>query len=180
MRFGFGEGILWAQELTLHLSAWLVLFGASYGIKVGSHIGVDAVVRLLPRCWHRVVSVVAIALSLVYCALFAVGSWVYLEKMYQIGIGLEDVHIPQPVMSLFSDDFAWEVLRIDFEDPAMPLWLAHGMLLVGLAFLVIRLLILMGDVIAGKTDGFRFADEAKESMHLAGMDEGRDIGEGRP
>jgi C4-dicarboxylate transporter DctQ subunit len=44
MRFGFGVGVMWAQELTLHLSAWMVLFGVSYGIKVGSHIGVYALV----------------------------------------------------------------------------------------------------------------------------------------
>jgi C4-dicarboxylate transporter DctQ subunit len=27
-RFVFNPGALWAEELTLHLSAWLVLFGA--------------------------------------------------------------------------------------------------------------------------------------------------------
>ena len=34
MRFGFNTGFMWTQELTLHMSAWFVLFGASYGIKV--------------------------------------------------------------------------------------------------------------------------------------------------
>ena len=36
MRFGFNVGIHWAQELTLLLSGWLVMFGVSYGIKVGA------------------------------------------------------------------------------------------------------------------------------------------------
>ena len=49
MRFMFGIGVMWAQELTLHLSAWMVLFGVSYGIKVGAHIGVDALVKIMPR-----------------------------------------------------------------------------------------------------------------------------------
>ena len=48
LRFGFGIGLMWSQELTLHLSAWMVLFGVSYGIKVGSHIGVDALVKIMP------------------------------------------------------------------------------------------------------------------------------------
>jgi TRAP-type C4-dicarboxylate transport system, small permease component len=54
MRFGFNIGLMWAQELTLLLSGWLVMFGVSYGIKVGSHIGVDALVKLFPaKCAAR-------------------------------------------------------------------------------------------------------------------------------
>lgn len=167
LRFGFNTGLLWAQELTLHMSAWFVLFGASYGIKVGAHIGVDAVVRLLPDKVHRVVSVLAIGLCLVYCGMFLYGSWEYLSKMYKIGIGLEDVKFPGFILALMSEESAWEVLRVDAEDPALPVWLAHGMLIVGFLFLVIRLLMLMWAVIVGKAVGFSFADEAKESMHLA-------------
>jgi C4-dicarboxylate transporter DctQ subunit len=172
MRFGFGTGSLWIQELTLHASAWFVLFGASYGIKVGAHIGVDAVVKLLPEKIHRIVSVIAISGCLVYCGLFLYGSWIYLAKMYQIGIGMEDVAFPHWFAGLFSDEFAWEVLRIDSEDPKIPLWLAHGMLLVGLVMLAVRLVDLMWAVIIGKAEGFKFADEAEESMHLAETKEG--------
>ena len=116
LRFGFNTGLLWAQELTLHMSAWFVLFGASYGIKVGAHIGVDAVVRLLPDKVHRVVSVLAIGLCLVYCGMFLYGSWEYLSKMYKIGIGLEDVKFPGFILALMSEESAWEVLRVDAED----------------------------------------------------------------
>ncbi len=48
MRFGFNAGFLWSQELTLHMSGWFVLLGASYGLKQGSHIGMDAFVKLFP------------------------------------------------------------------------------------------------------------------------------------
>ena len=70
MRFGFGTGLLWSQELTLYLSAWFVMFGISYGLKVGAHIGVDAVVKLFPTHIQRVVSSIAVILCLVYCGLF--------------------------------------------------------------------------------------------------------------
>jgi C4-dicarboxylate transporter DctQ subunit len=33
--------------------------------------------------------------------------------------------------------------------------------------IAIRLLILLKDIVIGKSDGFKLADEAKESMHLA-------------
>ncbi|MCG8425797.1 MAG: TRAP transporter small permease [Chromatiales bacterium] len=141
MRFGFGAGFLWGQELTLHISAWFVLFGASYGLKVGAHIGVDAFVKLLPPLLHRLASTLAVLGSLAYCGLFLYGSWVYLSKMKKIGIELEDMPIPT--------------------------WIAHSILLLGLGLLVMRLLELLWAILTGKAEGFRHADEAKESMHIA-------------
>ncbi len=140
MRFGFNSGFMWSQELTLHMSAWFVLFGAAYGLKVGSHIGMDAFVRLFPRTGRRVLTAVAAVLALIYCTLILIGSWVYLKKVKMIGIELEDLPIPA--------------------------WLAHGMLLVGFAFLVSRLFIILWEVITNRADGFQHANEAKESMEL--------------
>jgi C4-dicarboxylate transporter DctQ subunit len=139
-RFVFNTGITWVQEATLHLSAWMVLFGASYGVKVGSHIGVDAFVRLLPRATRRIVSLIAVAGCLVYCGLFAYGSWIYLKKLYSIGIRLEDIPVAK--------------------------WLAHSILLIGLIMLGIRFVQLAYQIITDQADGFVFADEAKDAMHL--------------
>jgi len=141
LRFGFGQGIMWAQEVTLHLSAWLVLFGVSYGIKVGSHIGVDALVKIMPSGVRRVISSIAVIACLTYCGLFMKGSWVYLSKIQMIGIEMEDLPIPK--------------------------WIAHSILFIGMVLMAIRLLILLVNILTGKADGFKLADEAKESMHLA-------------
>jgi len=141
LRFGFGTGITWGQEATLHLSAWFVLFGVSYGLKVGAHIGVDAFVRLFPPIGQRILTGIAILLALVYCALFIYGAWVYLSKMHMIGIELEDIPIPT--------------------------WIAHSILLIGLVLLSIRLLELLWRVIRGSATGFHQVDEAEESMQLA-------------
>lgn len=138
MRFGFGTGFMWSQELTLHLSAWMVLFGASYGIKVGSHIGMDAFVRLFPPIGRRILTGIACILALVYCGLILKGSYVYLEKMHMIGIYLEDMDIEA--------------------------WKAHSILMIGFALITLRLLIVLYQVITGKAEGFKHVDEAKESM----------------
>ena len=140
MRFGFNTGFMWTQELTLHMSAWFVLFGASYGIKVGSHIGVDAFVKLFPRTGRRILSAIGCLLALFYCGLILYGSWIYLGKVKRIGIELEDLPIPA--------------------------WIAHGMLIVGFVFLSIRIAILLWDIITNKADGFRHANEAEDSMEL--------------
>ena len=141
LRFIFNTGLLWAQELTLLLSAWFVLFGISYGLKVGAHIGVDAFVKTLPDSIHRFVSLIAVLLSLVYCGLFLYGSWIYLYKMRKIGIELEDI----PVET----------------------WVAHSILIIGLVFFSVRLLQLLWRVAKGEAMGFSHTNEAEESMQLA-------------
>ncbi len=140
-RFGFGAGIHWAQEVTLTMSAWFVLFGASYGVKVGSHIGVDVFVNMLPRNVHRIVTLAALVLCLIYCGIFLYGSWIYLEKMLKIGIEMEDLPIPK--------------------------WIPMSVLLIGYSLLIVRFLQLGWNVLQRKSDGFHLADEAKESMELA-------------
>lgn len=140
MRFGFGAGFMWSQELTLHLSAWMVLFGASYGIKVGSHIGMDAFVRLFPSIGRRILTGIACILALIYCGLILYGSFFYLKKMHLIGIYLEDMDIQA--------------------------WKAHSILLIGFVMITIRLLIVLWQVITGQAEGFKQVDEAKESIKM--------------
>jgi C4-dicarboxylate transporter DctQ subunit len=43
-RYVFNDNILWALEATVFLFAWMVLLGASYGVKKSLHLGVDIVV----------------------------------------------------------------------------------------------------------------------------------------
>ncbi|MFT6557444.1 MULTISPECIES: TRAP transporter small permease [Sneathiella] len=138
MRFVFNSGFLWLQELTLLTSAWFVLLGASYGVRVGAHIGVDALVRLLPPNIHRLVSIAAVGMCLFYCGLLFAGSWVYLEKMKKIGLELEDLPYQK--------------------------WVAHSILVVGFGLLFIRFLQLLWKIIKGESIGFQLADEAKEVL----------------
>lgn len=141
LRFGFNTGIHWAQEVTLLIAAWFVLYGASYGVKVGAHIGVDVFVKLLPSPIHRFLTLLAIGLALVYCGMFLYGSWIYLAKMKMIGIELEDLPIPK--------------------------WIPMSILVIGFALLALRFLELGWKVLKGEVEGFHFVDEAAESMEIA-------------
>jgi len=38
----------WAQELCIYMFVWMAKFGAAYGVRRGTHVGVDVVVRKLP------------------------------------------------------------------------------------------------------------------------------------
>lgn len=141
MRFAFGTGVMWAQELTLHLSAWLVLFGMSYGLRVGAHIGVDFLVKKLPPNGQRIVTGIMLLAALTYCGLFIYGAYIYLDKMALIGIELDDLPIQK--------------------------WQAHSILLLGFIFLGVRLLEVLIRVIKGTQTRLMMHDEAEESMQLS-------------
>jgi len=165
-RFVFNVGFMWMEELTLTCGAWFVLFGMSYGVKVGAHIGVDAFVKMLPPQAKKITSIAAVLICLCYCLMFFYGSMVYLAKMYDVGLVMEDIHIPAFIVNSMDIDAAWDIFRIDIEDPLMPIWIMQSILLFGFGLLFYRFLQLLIKIIQGKADGFKFADEAEESMHL--------------
>ena len=40
--------VSWAQELCIYMFVWMAKFGAAYGVRNGTHVGVDVLVRRLP------------------------------------------------------------------------------------------------------------------------------------
>lgn len=165
-RFFFNTGFLWIQELTLTLCGWFVLFGMSYGVKVGAHIGVDAFVKSLPPKAKKITSLITTSICLIYCGLFLKGSFEYLSQMYHVGVPMEDIHFPRALLNSIDPDFAWNTLRIDVDDGAVPIWLSQSILLIGFTMLTWRFLELFIAILRNQVSGLKFADEAKESMHL--------------
>ena len=43
----------WAQELCIYMFIWMAKFGAAYGVRHGTHVGVDVLVRALPPAQAR-------------------------------------------------------------------------------------------------------------------------------
>jgi C4-dicarboxylate transporter DctQ subunit len=140
MRYVFNSGFPWALELTTVFFAFMIFVGISYGVRVGSHIGVDALVKMMGHNARRNVSILAVLLSLLYVGFVLTGATTYVLKMKEVGIEFEDMPID-----------LWQVLII------MPI----GFLLTGCR----SMQILIG-LITGKTDSLRLADEAAEAMRL--------------
>jgi C4-dicarboxylate transporter DctQ subunit len=137
-RYVFGTGFGWALELTTFLFAWLVLFGVSYGIKVGAHIGIDVVVRQLPHGLRRAVGLIAVLCCCAYCIILLVGAVGYVHKLYVIGIEAQDLPIPR--------------------------WIPFIMLPLGLTLALLRLLQVAWHTALGRQEGLRLADEAREAI----------------
>jgi len=99
-RYVFNYSFVWALELVTFLFAWLIFLGMSYGVRVGGHIGVDALVRTLSPGKARAMGAAAAVLCMVYAAIVFYGGWIYVAKMYEIGIIAQDIPIPQWVPRL--------------------------------------------------------------------------------
>ena len=77
LRYVFNASLIWGLEVVLILFAWLVLLGISYGFKIGSHLGVDAVINLFESPGKRVLAIVSALICLAYAGLLVKGAWDY-------------------------------------------------------------------------------------------------------
>ena len=141
MRFGFNAGISWSQEVTLYMMAWFVLFGASYGVKVGAHIGVDSFVRIFPKPIRRAMGLLSVTICIAYSIIFMIAAWNYLAKLKQISIEMEDLEVER--------------------------WLSESIIFIGFVLLLYRFIQLFIKILKDEAEGFSHIDEAKESIELA-------------
>src|SRR4051812_5465309 len=51
----------WAQELCIYMFIWMAKFGAAYGVRHGTHVGVDTLVRALPPEKARWLTMIGLA-----------------------------------------------------------------------------------------------------------------------
>lgn len=137
-RYVFNTGAVWALELTVYLFAWLVLFGASYCVKKGVHIGIDVFVHLFDRRAQRLFGLAAVACCLVFCVILFKGSWVYIAKLQLIGIETEDL----PILE----------------------WKAKIILPVGFALLFMRFVEVGWKIWTGEQIGLHFSTETDKAL----------------
>ena len=77
LRYGFNTGLIWGLEMVTFLFAWLVLFGASYAVKVTAHLGVDVVVNLFGPRGRKAFALLGASVCIGYAFLVFKGSWDY-------------------------------------------------------------------------------------------------------
>lgn len=140
-RYVFNYSFVWALELTGVMFAWLIFAGMSYGVRVGAHIGVDALVGVLPAGAKRAVAMLALVLCIVYAAIVTVGGYQYVMKMHDVGILMQDIPIQQ--------------------------WIPRAILPLGFALLGLRFLQVLVRVASGG-EAHLLVDEAKDALKLKG------------
>lgn len=140
LRFVFNTGLSWALEATVYIFAWLVMIGISYGVRIGAHIGVSAMVDRLPKGGQRISGIVAGLCTILYGVLMTMGSWDYIDTVYLIGVTGEDIPIPR--------------------------WILIIILPIGFALLTFRLAEATWRNLRGDELGMGLADEVADAMKL--------------
>ena len=136
-RYVFNTGWGSALEITQVLFAWLILFGMSYGLKIGTHLGVDILIKKFPHTVFRYFALLGALACIIYGITFLSANWVawvggpenkggaylYWSKIYKIGIGMESITLPEFIFG---------------PDERLPRWVAYLMLPIGLVLFVLR------------------------------------------
>ncbi len=112
-RYLFNDNILWALEATVFLFAWLVLLGASYGVKHNLHIGVDFIVAKFPENIKKAMALFAVAICLIFTLLLLKGAFDYWYPFVTKRAWLEVQDIPMPqafsfIQDIFNEGEAYE------------------------------------------------------------------------
>lgn len=55
LRYGFNNALSWSEEMARYMMIWCTGFGIAAGVRVSSHIGIQAVVDALPKVPSNVV-----------------------------------------------------------------------------------------------------------------------------
>jgi len=138
-RYIFDYSFTWALELTMVMFAWLIFLGIPYGVRIGSHIGVDALVKSVGPKVARVLGIAAASFCVVYSVILLIGSWTYVAKMYEMGVNMDDL-------------------------PMVPIWVPRTVVILSFALLVLRFSQVLWRIVTGREIRLHLSDEAEELL----------------
>ena len=102
----------WSEELARYFMVWVTFLGASIGVKRGAHVGVEALVMILPKNAQTLVRYLVIIISVAFCCLVFFVSLVIIKTQ-------------------FVNNQISPAMRI-------PMWLAYGAIPTGTFFMTVR------------------------------------------
>ncbi len=160
-RYGFNSGWGSALEITQVLFAWLILFGMSYGIKQGIHLGVDILIRKFSKPVFKALAIFGALACIVYgitfisaewISLFGFesgkgGAWKYWKLFYDAGFSMEAISLPEFIYG---------------PDERLLRWVAYLMLPIGLVLFVFRCTQALYAIITGDRELIIASHEAEE------------------
>ncbi|HHF3170465.1 TPA: TRAP transporter small permease [Vibrio diabolicus] len=159
-RYAFNDNILWALELTVFMFAWMVLVGASYGVKKHFHIGVDVIINIVPEGKRKALALFAAICCLAFSILLLIGSWNYWYPFATDRAWYETDDIPMPEMLQFMADWLNEGERYE----KLPRFIPYFALPLGMALLTLRFAQATWQIATGKLDRLIAGHEAEEEL----------------
>lgn len=165
-RYVFNDNILWALELTVFMFAWMVLVGASYGVKQHFHIGVDVIINMVSAEKRKFFAVLSVLACLAFSILLLIGSWNYWYPFATERAWYETDDIPMPEMLQFLADWLNEGERYE----KVPRFIPYMALPIGMALLTFRFAQAAYRIMTGELDRLISAHEAEEDLEALKAD----------
>jgi TRAP-type transport system small permease protein len=81
-RYALNDPIVWTEELARFCSTWIIFLGAAACFKRRAHIGIDVIVRLLPRSLHRGIEVLVNLMMILVLLVLIVRGFQYSGKSF--------------------------------------------------------------------------------------------------
>ncbi|MEZ5652191.1 MAG: TRAP transporter small permease [Burkholderiaceae bacterium] len=167
-RYVFNTNILWALEATVFLFAWMVLIGASYGVKKNLHIGIDILVNAFPERVRRAITLLAVLACIVFCVLLLKGSWDYWWPFATKRSFMETNDVPLPDFMQFLATWFNEGERYE----KLPRFIPYFCLPLGMLLLLLRFLQAGWRIATGRQALLIAAHEAESVIEAASTDAG--------
>ena len=129
LRYGFNSGLSISEEVSRFIFVWLTVLGSIVALKDGLHLGVDTLVRRLPKPARFLCYWLSHALMLWCCWLIWTGSWeltknnlhnvaalsgIPVAVMYGAGL------VAAALMALILISNLWRSLRGELREEAVP------------------------------------------------------------
>ncbi|WP_028867268.1 TRAP transporter small permease [Psychromonas arctica] len=160
VRYVLNDNILWALELTVFMFAWMVLVGASYGVKKHFHIGVDVVVNIAPKGLRKTFALIAVFFCLFFSISLLIGSWNYWVPFITDRAWYETEDIPMPDILQFLSGWFNEGERYE----RLPRFIPYFALPLGMALMTFRFLQIAWLIMTNKLDRMIASHEAEEQL----------------
>jgi C4-dicarboxylate transporter DctQ subunit len=177
------------------LFAWLVLMGASYGVKNLVDIGVDAVLNAVSPLKRKIMAMISVSACIVFAGLLLIGSWNYWYPFATEQAWYETEDIPMPDSLRFIEGWVNEcgtteepssdadaACRQAFEEETgdeyypiiyekIPRFIPYLALPLGMALLTLRFLQLGWRVATGELDKIITSHEVEDELEEAMQEE---------
>lgn len=93
-RFVIQSSLPWSEEVARYLLVWITFLGASSGVKHGSHVGVEAVLLMLPQKARKYVNLLSAGLSIFFSIVVVVFSMGIISKQIEMAQVSPAMQIP--------------------------------------------------------------------------------------
>lgn len=160
VRYVFNSNILWALELTVYIFAWMVLVGASFGVKKHFHIGIDIIINIAPAKLRKTFALIAVICCLFFSISLLIGSWDYWLPFITDRAWYETEDIPMPEILQFLSDWFNEGERYE----RLPRFIPYSVLPISMTLLTARFIQFTWFIIIGKDDRMIASHEAEENL----------------